>query len=80
VVLEIERRPPPVTTPEDELFRLIDEGFAQRRKMMSSALVRLGLDREAAREALVRAGLDERVRAETLGLEELARLAEALHA
>ena len=80
VVLRIERRPPPVTTPEDELFRLIDEGFAQRRKMMSSALVRLGLDREAARGALVRAGLDERVRAETLGLEELARLAEALHA
>ena len=79
VVLRIERRPPPVATPEAELFRLIDEGFAQRRKMMSSALVRLGLEREEAREALSRAGLDERARAETLGLEEFARLAEALH-
>jgi 16S rRNA (adenine1518-N6/adenine1519-N6)-dimethyltransferase len=80
VVLGIEHRPPPVPTPEAELLRLIDEGFAQRRKMMSSALVRLGLDREAAREAMVRAGLDERVRAESLGLEEFSRLAEALHA
>lgn len=80
VVLLIERRPPPVATPETELFRLIDEGFAQRRKMMSSALVRLGLERQRAREALVRAGLDERARAESLGLEEFARLAEALHA
>jgi 16S rRNA (adenine1518-N6/adenine1519-N6)-dimethyltransferase len=80
VVLRLERRPPPVATPEEELFRLIDEGFAQRRKMMSSALVRLGLERAAAREVLARAGLDERVRAETLGLGEFARLAEALGA
>lgn len=80
VVLRIERRPPPVPTPEGELFRLIEEGFAQRRKMMVSALVRLGVERGAAREALVRAGLDERVRAEALGLEEFARLAEAIRA
>lgn len=79
VVLRIERRPPPVSTPEPELFRLIEEGFAQRRKTMSSALVRLGLDRSAAREALNRAGLDERARAETLGLEDFHRLAAELH-
>lgn len=79
VVLRIDRRPPPVATPAAELFRLIDEGFAQRRKMMVSGLVRLGKDRAAAREALMRAGLDERVRAEDLGLEQFARLAEALH-
>ena len=78
VVLEIRRRPPPVSTPESELFRLIEEGFAQRRKAMTSALVRLGLERGGAVEALRRAGLDERVRAETLGLEEFARLAEEL--
>jgi 16S rRNA (adenine1518-N6/adenine1519-N6)-dimethyltransferase len=67
-----------VPTPEKELFRLIDEGFAQRRKTMSGALVRLGLDRAAARETLVRAGLDERVRAETLSLDDFARIAEAM--
>jgi 16S rRNA (adenine1518-N6/adenine1519-N6)-dimethyltransferase len=80
VVLRVERHPPPVGTPQDELFSLIEEGFAQRRKMMASALVRLGMERAAAREALVRAGLDERVRAEALGLEEFARLAEAIRA
>lgn len=78
VVLRIERRPPPVRTPEAELFRLIEAGFAQRRKTMTSALVRLGLDRPAALEALRRAGLEERVRAETLGLEDFARLAEEI--
>jgi 16S rRNA (adenine1518-N6/adenine1519-N6)-dimethyltransferase len=78
VVLRLDRRAPPVGTPESELFRLIDEGFAQRRKMMVSALVRLGLDRPSAHGALARAGLDERVRAETLSLEDLARLAEAI--
>jgi 16S rRNA (adenine1518-N6/adenine1519-N6)-dimethyltransferase len=78
VVLRIERRPRPVETPEADLFRLIEAGFAQRRKTMTSALVRLGLDRPAALEALRRAELDERVRAETLGLEEFARLAEAI--
>jgi hypothetical protein len=44
---------------------------------MSAALVRLGLSREAAAEAMRRAGLDPRARAETLGLEDLARLVEA---
>jgi 16S rRNA (adenine1518-N6/adenine1519-N6)-dimethyltransferase len=78
VVLRLERRPPPVSTPVPELFRLIDEGFAQRRKMMASALVRLGMDRGAARAALTRARLDERVRAEELGLEDFARIAEAI--
>jgi 16S rRNA (adenine1518-N6/adenine1519-N6)-dimethyltransferase len=78
VVIGLERRPPPVTVPAPVLFQLIDEGFSQRRKTMSSALVRLGHDRGEARAALERAGLDPRVRAESLGLEDFARLAEAL--
>jgi 16S rRNA (adenine1518-N6/adenine1519-N6)-dimethyltransferase len=80
VVLRLERRPPPVTVPAPVLFRLVEEGFRQRRKTMGSALVRAGHDREQARSALVEAGLDPRVRAEALGLEEFARLAEALGA
>jgi 16S rRNA (adenine1518-N6/adenine1519-N6)-dimethyltransferase len=78
VVLRIERHQPSVETPETKLFSLIEAGFAQRRKTMTSALVRLGLDRPTALEALHRAGLDERVRAETLGLEDFARLAEEI--
>jgi 16S rRNA (adenine1518-N6/adenine1519-N6)-dimethyltransferase len=78
VVVRISRHPPPVATPREDLFRLIEEGFAQRRKTMANALVRLGYPRERATEALRRAGLPERVRAEDLGLEDLARLADAL--
>jgi 16S rRNA (adenine1518-N6/adenine1519-N6)-dimethyltransferase len=78
VVLRLTRRAPPVQTAPDVLFRLVDEGFAQRRKMMAAALTRLGLDRDAARAALEAAGLDPKVRAEMLGLEEFARLAETV--
>jgi 16S rRNA (adenine1518-N6/adenine1519-N6)-dimethyltransferase len=79
VVVRLTRRPPPVATPPELLFRLIEEGFAQRRKTMANALVRLGYRREGAADALRRAGLDDRVRAEALGLEDLARLADELH-
>jgi 16S rRNA (adenine1518-N6/adenine1519-N6)-dimethyltransferase len=80
VVLRLDRRPPPVTVPAPVLFGLIEEGFRQRRKTMASALVRMGRPREDARAALRLAGLDDRVRAEALGLEEFARLADALDA
>lgn len=78
VVVRLTRRSPPVATPPEVLFRLVEEGFAQRRKTMANALVRLGYPRELAAGSLRRAGLDERVRAEELGLEDLARLATAL--
>jgi 16S rRNA (adenine1518-N6/adenine1519-N6)-dimethyltransferase len=79
-VIRLDRRTPPVAVPEPVLFRLIEEGFRQRRKTMASALVRLGHGREEAARTLQRAGLDPRVRAEALGLEDFARLAEALGA
>jgi 16S rRNA (adenine1518-N6/adenine1519-N6)-dimethyltransferase len=78
VVLRLDRRPPPVAVPRERLFRLIDEGFRQRRKTLGSALVRLGHPRAEAATALERAGLDPKVRAEALGLEDFARLADAL--
>lgn len=78
VVVRLERRPPPVDTPPEELFRLVEEGFRQRRKTMASAFVRLGLSREGATAAMEEAGLDPRARAEALGLEDFARLAAAI--
>jgi 16S rRNA (adenine1518-N6/adenine1519-N6)-dimethyltransferase len=78
VLLRLDRRPPPVEVPRDRLFRLIDEGFRQRRKTLASALARLGHPRPDAASALERAGLDPRVRAEALGLEDFARLADEL--
>lgn len=78
VLLRLGRRPPQVATPPDRLFVLIEEGFRERRKTMTTALVRMGLDRDRARAVLSSAGIDPRARAEILGLEELAALAEAL--
>jgi 16S rRNA (adenine1518-N6/adenine1519-N6)-dimethyltransferase len=78
VLLRLHRRPPPVDVPRARLFRLIDEGFRQRRKALASALVRLGYSRRAATLGLERAGLDPRVRAEALTLEDFARLVDAL--
>jgi 16S rRNA (adenine1518-N6/adenine1519-N6)-dimethyltransferase len=78
VVVRLERRPPPVGSDPDALFRLIGEGFAQRRKTLAAALVRLGVPRERARRILAQAGLDARVRAEALGLPELGRVADLL--
>jgi 16S rRNA (adenine1518-N6/adenine1519-N6)-dimethyltransferase len=78
VLLRLERRPPPVEIARDRLFRVIDEGFRQRRKTLTSALIRLGYSRPAATAGLKRAGLDPRVRAEALGLQDFARLVDAL--
>jgi 16S rRNA (adenine1518-N6/adenine1519-N6)-dimethyltransferase len=78
VLLRLERRPPLVEVARDRLFRFIDEGFRQRRKTLASALVRLGYPRGQAAAALDRTGLDPKVRAEVLGLEDFARLADAL--
>lgn len=78
VLVRIERRLPPVDAPEKALFRLVDAGFAQRRKTMVNAIVRLGHDRKRATAALEEAGLDPRIRAEELGLEDFARLVEAV--
>jgi 16S rRNA (adenine1518-N6/adenine1519-N6)-dimethyltransferase len=80
VLLRLDRRPPPVTVPAPVLFELVDAGFAQRRKTMAGALVRMGRDRAEADRALHDAGLDPRIRAEAMGLKDFARLAEALGA
>ena len=78
VLLRITPREPPVSTLRDHLFPVVDEGFAQRRKTMRNALVRLGLSPDDAVRALEGCGLDPRVRAESLGLPEFACLAEAV--
>jgi 16S rRNA (adenine1518-N6/adenine1519-N6)-dimethyltransferase len=56
----------------------VDAGVAERRKTMRNALRRLGVDGEAADALLEGAGLDPSARAETLSLEDFARIAEAL--
>ena len=69
---------PPVGVDPDALRRVVDAGFAERRKTMRNALVRLGVDRGRAADVLARAGVGPRARAEELDLDALARVTTAV--
>ena len=77
VVVELTRRDrAPVDVPPERLFRVVEEGFAQRRKTMANAIVRLGSTRDEAATLLRDCGIDPRARAESLSLDQFACLAE----
>ena len=79
VIVRLTRRDrPAVAVPEDRLWAVVDAGFAERRKTMRNALRRLGVEGEAADDLLRAAGVDPSTRAETLALQEFARIAEML--
>ena len=78
VVVRLTPHEPEVAVERERLFRVIEEGFAQRRKTMANALVRLRAERPAAAGMLEACGADPRARAESLSLEQFACLAEAL--
>jgi 16S rRNA (adenine1518-N6/adenine1519-N6)-dimethyltransferase len=79
VLVRIERRAaPPVAVDPERLFRVVDAGFAERRKTMRNALRRLGLSGADADDALARCGVGPRARAEELSLEDFAALAEVV--
>jgi 16S rRNA (adenine1518-N6/adenine1519-N6)-dimethyltransferase len=79
VLVSLEPRDsPPVDADPGALFRVVEEGFAQRRKTMRNALVRLGLDGSRAEEVLARVGVDARARAEELDLAGFAAIAGAV--
>jgi 16S rRNA (adenine1518-N6/adenine1519-N6)-dimethyltransferase len=78
VVRLVRRDRPPVDVDEARLWRVVDAGFAERRKTMRNALRRLGLGRDEAEGVLSGAGIDPAARAETLSLEDFARLAETV--
>ncbi|MFM8999526.1 MAG: 16S rRNA (adenine(1518)-N(6)/adenine(1519)-N(6))-dimethyltransferase RsmA [Actinomycetota bacterium] len=69
---------PRVSTPRAALFRVVDEGFAQRRKTMGNALRRLGLDAADAIATLAACGVATTARAETLDVAAFSRIADAL--
>jgi 16S rRNA (adenine1518-N6/adenine1519-N6)-dimethyltransferase len=76
-LLAFDRRDPP---PGDRaaVFRLIDAAFAQRRKALRSGLAGWAGSPSAAEAALRAAGIDPLARAETLSVEDFARLAAAI--
>jgi 16S rRNA (adenine1518-N6/adenine1519-N6)-dimethyltransferase len=78
VLVGLVRREPPVDVDRAALFRVVDEGFAERRKTMTNALRRLGLGADVASDTMRVSGLDPSARAERLGLPEFAELARRL--
>lgn len=79
VVVRLERlAEPPVDVEPERLWRVVDAGFAERRKAIRSAIVRLGVNPARADDLLREQGIDPRARAEQLSLSEFARIAEAL--
>ena len=78
VLVRLEPRAPAVEVDRVALFAVVNEGFAERRKTMANALRRLGRDLASAAEVLRSAGLDPSARAEQLGLDDFARITEAM--
>ena len=58
-------------------FAVIDAAFAQRRKMLRSALAVWAGSAQQAGEILTRAGVDPAARAESLTVEQFAAIAQA---
>ncbi len=77
--VRLTRREPPTTgASREEVFAVIDAAFAQRRKMLRSALSGLFGSSAAASEAITAAGLDPTARGEVLAIGDFARIAEQL--
>lgn len=77
--LDLHEQPPVAVRDEALLFRVVRAAFAQRRKMLRSALpAGLGLPKERVSAALHTASVDESLRGERLTLADFARVADAL--
>jgi len=76
-LVALERREPPKTTAtRQQVFALVDAAFAQRRKMLRSALAGVYGSSAQASVALEAAGIDPQARGEVLDVSDFARLAE----
>jgi 16S rRNA (adenine1518-N6/adenine1519-N6)-dimethyltransferase len=72
------REPPTTSATREQVFAVVDAAFAHRRKGLRGSLRALAGSTEAAEAALLSVGIDPLARGESLGVEEFARLAEAL--
>ncbi len=77
-LVALTRRDAPTTTAaREDVFRVVDAAFAQRRKTLRAALAGWAGSPAAAEEALVAAGVDPRTRGEQLDVAAFARIAAA---
>ena len=72
------REPPRTTANREDVFRVVDAAFAQRRKTLRAALRGLTGSTEAVAAVLTRAGVDPTARGEQLDVAAFARIAEEL--
>lgn len=78
-LVALERREPPATTAtREQVFAVVDAAFAQRRKMLRSALAGVAGSSAAAEAALRAAGVEPTDRGERLDIAAFARIAEQL--
>jgi len=76
-LVRLERRDPPSGADRADVFALVDAAFAQRRKMLRSALAGWAGSAAAAEAVLRAAGVDPTVRGETLDVTAFAAIAAA---
>jgi 16S rRNA (adenine1518-N6/adenine1519-N6)-dimethyltransferase len=72
----VRREPPATSASRTEVFAVVDAAFAQRRKMLRSALAGWAGSGANAEARLLAAGIDPTARGETLDVTAFARLAE----
>ena len=78
--LSIREQSPVVLYDRDVFFRCVKAGFGQRRKTLLNSLMGIeGITKEDVREALGAVGIDSVRRAETLDLEEFAKLSNEVY-
>jgi 16S rRNA (adenine1518-N6/adenine1519-N6)-dimethyltransferase len=78
-LVAINRRQQPVSrATRRQVFAVVDAAFAQRRKMLRSALAGLAGSSAAAGAAVTAAGLDPKARGETLDVNDFTRIAEQI--
>lgn len=70
--------PPPTSASREQVFAVVDDAFAQRRKTLRAALARSAGSAAAAEQALLAAGVAPAARGEDLPVAAFARIAEAL--
>jgi 16S rRNA (adenine1518-N6/adenine1519-N6)-dimethyltransferase len=76
-LVAIERRPEPVGADRTDVFAVVDAAFAQRRKMLRTALAGWAGSPAAATDLLVAAGIDPTLRGETLDVADFLAIARA---
>ena len=81
IVIKLERLPEPRVKTKDEklMFELVRAGFNMSRKTLWNAAKSFKLSKEKLEEAFENSGIDPKRRAETLTIEEFAKLADCIY-